>query len=68
MEPQFFYQKNFRESLKSKLKQSLTNPKAINRSSVFCEKDKFEMDFTEFDKAIAEFQSAFNYLKEIKDL
>ncbi len=60
--------KDFRESLKFKLKQSLTNPKRITdlQSSA---KGKFEMVFfIEFDKAIAEFQSAFNYLKEIKDL
>lgn len=59
--------KNFRESLKLKLHRSIENPKTVTdlQSSA---KDKFERDFyAEFDKAIAEFPNAFNYLKEIKD-
>lgn len=66
--PNTSIRKDFRENLKSKLSKSLKNPEAIAdlKSSA---KDKFERDFyIEFDKAIASFPYAFNYLKEIKDL
>lgn len=59
---------DFREALRSKLERNVTTPEAIMDLQSSAE-DKFEKDFyIEFEKAIAEFTTAFNYLKEVKDL
>lgn len=66
--PNTSIREDFREALKSKIERNIANPKAVKDLQSSAE-DKFERDFyIEFDKAIASFPNAFNYLKEIKDL